>query len=181
MVGLGPLSKTECSLVGGHSEDCIGLLRVTSVHGWRWNVLLVGGHSEACIGSPRTASGVIFCRNRNMMERASGPSGEAAAGRRPGGTGADSTAATRMDTARVLEGGRQGGHSVDCIGLPKRASTCLICTEPVQTVEWLGDGCRWKQGLVREVSRHNGVRWQWTSSFLPVPMDMTAWADHGVM
>ena len=59
-VGLRPLSKMDCFSVGGRSEDCIGLPRTTSVHVWKWNVLLVGGHSEDCIGSPRITSGCYF-------------------------------------------------------------------------------------------------------------------------
>ncbi len=59
-----------------------------------------------------------------MMKRASG--GDAAAG----------AGSERAGATRVLGRGREGGHSVDSIGLPRRASAC--CAEPAQTSEWLG-------------------------------------------
>ncbi len=141
--------------VRSHSEDCIGLPRVTS-----------GSFVSEAI--PKTALArleqplkVSFCRNRDRMKRASSSSGDAATG-----AGSARAAATRTNTARVLEQGREeGGHSIDCIALPSRASAS--CAEPIQTVKWCGGGCGWKQGLAREVTRHNRVRWQWTSSVFP--------------
>ncbi len=63
---------------------------------------------------------VIFCRNRDMMKHGSSPSGDAAAGAGSAGAGS-----ARTGTAGILGMRREGGHSVDCIGSPQRASGLL--------------------------------------------------------
>ena len=60
-------------------------------------------------------------RKRDVMKRDYSPSGDAAAGARLTVAGA-----ARTETARVVEGGMEGGHSVDCIGLPRVASACHL-------------------------------------------------------
>ena len=96
--------------------------------------------------------------NMDMTKHGSGPSGDAAAG-----AGAARSRSSKDGTARVLEGGRQGGHSTDCIGLPRRASVWYIAS--VQMSEGFGaavDGNKdWSVGT----NRHSEVRWQRTSSF----------------
>ncbi len=72
----------------------------------------VGDHSEDWLAS------------NSLRELVSAGTGTSSSEDAAAGAGSARAAATGTDTARVLEEGREGGHSVDCIGLPRRASAC---------------------------------------------------------
>ncbi len=113
-VGLRPLTKIDC-FSGGEAALKTALACLERPPGVVFGSEAILKTALARLEQPLRVS---FWRNRDRVKRASSSPGDAATG-----AGSARAAATRMDTARVLEGGRrEGGHSVDCIDLPRRAS-----------------------------------------------------------